>query len=188
MQLPRGSVATFSLDFLAADVANWITHAESGISTSKLSLLCASQFQEIADQSLGDAFIRDFRLLVWTTTLAHSAMNSGAPSELDLTCNLALSNLRILVHSYGERVVPHLENWCRPQSLRRLSIEQRKILFLIVIGMCLSATYTPMASEMSSVCRINNVPLNEHLTFRVTNSHYLASILRCGLYIFLSGC
>src|SRR6266702_3146897 len=74
MQLPRGSVATFSLDFLAADVANWITHAESGISTSKLSLLCASQFQEIASQSLGDAFIRDFRLLVWTTTLAHSAM------------------------------------------------------------------------------------------------------------------
>ena len=163
-------------------------HAESGISTSKLSLLCASQFQEIAGQSLGDAFIRDFRLLVWTTTLAHSAMNSGALSEADPTYNLALSNLRILVHLYGGRVVPHLENWCRPQSLRKLSIEQHKLLFLIVIGMCLSATYTPMANEMSSVCRIKNVPLNEHVIFRITNSHYVAGIPRCGLYILLSAC
>ena len=54
--------------------------------------------------------------------------------------------------------------------------------------MCLSATYTPMANEMNSVCRIKIVPLNEHLIFRITNSHYVAGIVRRGLYILLFAC
>ena len=140
IQLPPGSQAVANLDVLAQDFANWISHSNPVVSSSKFGLLCTSEFQAIAGRVLEYSFIKDFRLLIWTTSLAHTAhtanyVGTQRPDE-------ALNNLRKLRNSYGAKVIRTIDSLCRPLVLQRLSTAQRKLLFLIIFGICLSATYT----------------------------------------------
>lgn len=125
---------------LAEDFANWISRSNPGLASSKLGILCTSNFQVTAGPVLGNSFVKDFRLLIWTTTLAYTAYTAdyGDPEQL----NEALCNLKRLRNSYGERVVRNLDRLCRPQVIQQLSKVQRKLLFLIIVSICLSTTYT----------------------------------------------
>jgi hypothetical protein len=139
-QLPLEQEPEITLDFLAQDFAAWIEHSNSGIATSKLGLLFTSDFQVTASGILEDLPIIDFRLLVWTTTLAYTARCHDGEDyhwQIEVLCNLKKFRNRC-----GEKVVSKLDKLCRPLSIRRLTIQQRKLLFLVVIGVCLSATYT----------------------------------------------
>lgn len=86
-----------------------------------------------------DFSISDFRLLVWTTTLVYTARCNHHEDPRQIK---ALCNLKKFRNWCGENVVNALDGLCRPQSIKKLNIQQLKLLFLVVIGVCLSATYT----------------------------------------------
>ena len=105
-----------NIDFLARDFANWISRSNSGIAASKLGLLCTRDFQVAASSILEDSFIKDVRLLIWTTTLAYTAQ--GLDSKSSQQQNEALSNLKRFRNSCGDRVVRNLDTLCRPQNIQ----------------------------------------------------------------------
>lgn len=141
--------AILSLDILTADIANWITRTSSGIAVGKVDLLCSSVFQNLAGQALGHEFIRNFRQVLWLTTLAHTATRN----RILHTQTQTMDNLENWLHFYGENVVLQLDQHCRAHCIRKLSLMKRKALFLVIIGMCLSATYTHSARNDSLVGR-----------------------------------
>jgi hypothetical protein len=143
--------AALSLEFLATDIANWITHTNSGIAVGKVDLLCSVTFQELAGGALGHEFIRHFRLVLWITTLSQTAKHNTT----FLAQTQAMDTLERWLHFYGKNVVLHLDTKCRAHSIRKLSGEECKALFLVIIGMCLSATYAHPARNNSTVGRIN---------------------------------
>ena len=103
IQLPGDLQAVTNPDALVEDFANWISHSSPGVASSKLALLCTSSFQATAGPILGDSFIKDFRLLIWTTTLSYTAYvaDSGSIQQQ----NKAVCNLNKLRNACGNRVV-----------------------------------------------------------------------------------
>lgn len=144
IHVPLEAQVKGNIDFLARDFANWISRSNSGIAASKLGLLCTRDFQVAASSILEDSFIKDVRLLIWTTTLAYTAQGLGSKSSQQQ--NEALSNLKRFRNSRGDRVVRSLDRLCRPQNIQHSSPLQRKLLFLVILGVSLSATYTVYCS------------------------------------------
>jgi len=145
------NLQTLNLDFLAANYANWISHATSDIPTSKLGLLCTSDFQSIAGHGLGDDFVKDFRFLLWTTSLFYTAMTGTAHPKDEPAYTTALCNLEMSIVSCGNRVVRYLDRLCHPGVIKNMPPAQCKQLFLVVIGMCLCASYMIERSERVTV-------------------------------------
>lgn len=140
IRLPLELEQEITIDFLAQDFAAWIARLNSGVAASKLGLLCISDFQVTAAGVLKDISINDFRLLVWTTTLVYTARcRDGEEHHQQIE---ALCNLKKFMNRCGENVVNELDRLCRPHSIQQLAPLQCKLLFLVVIGVCLSATYT----------------------------------------------
>jgi len=79
IQLPPELQAGTNLNLLTEDFAKWISHSNPRLPLSKLGLLCTTNFQVIAGQVLKAllikeiSLIKDFRILIWTTTLAYTA-------------------------------------------------------------------------------------------------------------------
>jgi hypothetical protein len=149
IRLPLELELEITLDFLARDFAAWISHSDSGVAASKLGLLCISDFQGIAAGVLKDFSVSDFRLLVWTTILVYTARYRDG--EDDHGQIEALCNLKKFRNWCGENVINKLDRLCRPQSLQQLTTLQCKLLFLVVIGVCLSATYSIDISVWSPI-------------------------------------
>lgn len=150
VQIPS-NLQTLDLDFLAADYAGWISHATSSIPTSKLGLLCTSDFQSIAGHGLGDDFVKDFRFLLGATSLFYTAMSRITHPKDETVYTTALCNLEKLIGSRGNRVVRRLDQLCHPGVIKNMPPAQCKLLFLVVIGMCLSASYMFEKSERVAV-------------------------------------
>jgi hypothetical protein len=147
IQLPLELQAASIPDLLAEDFAHWISHSNLGLAYSKLGVLCSSNFQVIAGEILGDSFVKHFRLLIWTTTLAYTAHTTNSCSTQRQ--NEALCKLKKLRDSYGDKVVQNLDRICRPQDIQKFSKIKRKLLFLVIVGVCLTATYTLECNKTS---------------------------------------
>jgi hypothetical protein len=147
IRMPSVLSTTINLDFLAIEYAHWISHTTPGMPTSKLGLLCTPAFQSAAGCGLGDSFVKNFRLLLWTTSLLYMAMNGDAPAH-----ETALRNLKKLINAYGKRVVLRLDELCHPSSINNMPVSLQKQLFLVIIGVCLSATYMGEESQKFLVC------------------------------------
>lgn len=129
------------LDFVTINYADWMSHDTSGIPTSKLGLLCTSGFQSIAGHGLGNEFIRSFRFLLWTTSLFYTATSKITGSNDGSAYATALCNLEELISCCGNRVVRRLDQYCHPGVINSMHPAQRKQLFLVIVGMCLSTSY-----------------------------------------------
>lgn len=131
---------------LASDISQWIMESEDGLSTSKLNLLCSPVFQCIARTHFGDHLMRDFRLLIWATTLLSSA--TVQPEQAAHV--QAEKSLTKLVSYYGQAVLLEVDKLCKYRNIKSLSSEQILLLFTILIGLCLSASYfSPGGNEIT---------------------------------------
>jgi hypothetical protein len=147
IRLPSILSTTINLDFLATEYADWISHTTQGMPTSKLGLLCTPAFQSVAGGGLGDSFVKNFRLLLWTTSLLYIAMNGEVDPQDAPAHEAALRNLKKLINACGKRVVLHLDVLCHPGAINNMPVSLQKQLFLVIIGLCLSATYMVKASQ-----------------------------------------
>lgn len=159
IRLPSILSTTINLDFLATEYADWISHNIPGIPTSKLGLLCTSTFQSIAGYGLGDSFVKNFRLLLLTTSLLYIAMNREIYPQDVPVHETALRNLRKLINASGKKVVLRLDELCHPGAINNMAISLQKQLFLVIIGVCLSATYLIKESQRFTVSQSNNANL-----------------------------
>jgi hypothetical protein len=149
IRLPSILSTTINLDFLATD---WISHTTPGMPTSKLGLLCTPAFQSVAGGGLGDSFVKNFRLLLWTTSLLYIAINGEVHPQDALAHETALRNLKRLINACGKRVVLRLDELCHPGAINNMPGSLQKQLFLVIIGVCLSATYMIKESQKFLVC------------------------------------
>ena len=126
-----------TISSLVSDISQWITKSGTGSPTSKLNLLCSPVFQGLAGHHFSNDFIENFRFLIWTTML----LNSATVQPGQLAHVQAKKNLKSLVNFYGQAVVLEVDKHCKSSNMRNHSSEQRMVLFIVVIGLCLSASY-----------------------------------------------
>jgi len=137
LTIPEASFITISS--LASDISRWIAGQGTGFQTSKLNLLCGPVFQGLAQGHFRDHFIKSFRLLIWATTL----LNSATVQTEQLVHVQAEKSLKRLVNFYGHAVISEADVLCKYSNMRSQSSEQRLLLFLVLIGLCLSASHIP---------------------------------------------
>jgi len=132
-----------SLDLLAAGYADWIldTNDTSNQLTSNVGLLCSSMFQSIAGQGLGNDFIKEFRLLLWTTTLFSLTMRANKHILNKMVHTIVSKNLVRIINACGKKVVHFLNGFCQPETINNMHRSDQKCLFLLILGICLSITY-----------------------------------------------
>jgi hypothetical protein len=128
---------SWDIDFLAKDYAAWITHSGSTTPTSKTGILCTKDFQRLASRTLKEPFCREFRILLWTSSLLHVLRLQGWHSY-----QLSLQDLEETRNNAATKVLSQLEERCRPETIRNLTDTERKALFLVIVGTVLSVTYT----------------------------------------------
>ena len=134
------------------EYADWISHNAPSTPTSKLRFLCTSAFQSIAGYGLGHSFIKDFRLLLWITSLFYIAMNKEIFSQNTAAHETALKSLRRLINACGGRAVLRLDELCHPRTMNNMSVNLQIQLFLVIIGVCLSAAYRIKDGQRLWVC------------------------------------
>jgi hypothetical protein len=131
-----------TISSLASDISQWIAESGTGFPTSKLNLLCGPVFQGLAKDHFGDNFINGFRLLIWATMLLNSAtIKPGKSAHIQ-----AEKNLKSLVNFLGQAIILEVDRLCKHSKMKTQSSEQRLLLFLVIIGLCLSASYIPLWS------------------------------------------
>jgi hypothetical protein len=77
--------------------------------------------------------------LIWATTL----LNSATLNTEQLAHVQAEQSLKRLVNFYGQAVISKVDRLCKYNNMRSQSSEQRLLLFAVLIGLCLSASYIP---------------------------------------------
>ena len=132
---------------LASDISQWIMGLDAGLPASKLSLLCSPVFQRLAKDHFRDDFVKNFRLLIWATTL----LNSATIQSEKLAHVRAEENLRRLVAFYGEAVISEVDRLCKYSNMRSQSSENMLLLFLVLIGLCLAASYIAPVDDNNRV-------------------------------------
>jgi hypothetical protein len=139
-----------SLDPFASGYADWISDTKntSNQLPSKVGLLCSSLFQSIAGEGLGDGFVREFRLLLWTTTIFYMTMRANKLFPDEISRIAVLRNLVSAINACGRKVVHHLDRLCLPGTIYNMRTSDQKKLFLLILGMCLSTTY--LAEEIDN--------------------------------------
>ncbi|PMD15912.1 hypothetical protein NA56DRAFT_663425 [Hyaloscypha hepaticicola] len=128
IRLPSLLSTPINLDFLAAEYANWISHTTPSMPTSKLGLLCTPAFQSVAGGGLGDSFVKNFRLLLWITSLLYIAMNGEVDPQDAPAHEAALRNLKKLINACGKRVVLRLDELCHPGAINNMPYLQGLVL------------------------------------------------------------
>jgi hypothetical protein len=138
-----------SIDVLATEYADWISNTNdvSNQLTSKVGLLCSSMFQSIAGQGLGNDFVTEFRLLLWTTTLFYQTITVNKHISDTATHTAVLRNLVFIINTCGKSVVCRLNTLCLPGTINNMCRSDQKRLFLLILGICLSVTYLVEESD-----------------------------------------
>jgi hypothetical protein len=135
--LPLPEASSITIYSLANDISQWIMGSGTGLPSSKLALLCSPVFQSLSKEHLGDGFTKSFRLLIWATTLLSSTTaQPGLPAYVQ-----AETRLTRLVSCLGNTVIPEVDRLCKYSNLKSHSQEQRLLLFLVLTGLCLAASY-----------------------------------------------
>lgn len=142
---------TLDLGFFVTKYAEWISHTTPDIRTGKPGLVCTSTFQSVGGQSLGDPLIEYYRLLLWTASLLYLAMNWEIRPQDVSAHETALLKMKKLINACGNKVVRLLDELCHPGAIHRMPPSLRKQLFLVVVGVGLSATYMVKESQNFSV-------------------------------------
>jgi hypothetical protein len=138
-----------SLGDLAAGYADWISDGNNASNqlTCKVGILCSSMFQKVAGQWLGDEFVVYFRLLLWTTTHFYPRMREDKHISDIRTNPVVLKNLVLVINACGKKVVQRLNRLCLPARIKDMNGDDRKRLFLLLLGMCQSVSYLAEESE-----------------------------------------
>ena len=147
ISLPIQETTSISISLLANDIAQWITGSRPGLAVSKLNLLCSPVFRNLFKDCLDDELIQTFRLLVWATTLLDSTT-----SQPDNSVHIqAQKSLVMLVEFYGNAVMLEVDRLCKYSNMKSHSPQQRMLLFLVLIGLCLAASYIRPCEGISEV-------------------------------------
>jgi hypothetical protein len=135
----QGASST-TISSLSSDISQWIAEPAARLPTSILNLMCTPVFQGLAKDHFGDGFIKGFRLLIWATML----LNSATIKPENLAHIQAEKNLKSLINFLGRGVISDVDRLCKYSKMKSQSSEQRLLLFIVLIGLCLSASYIPL--------------------------------------------
>jgi len=130
-------ISSLTSSSLANDICQWITESGRRSPAPKLNLLCSPVFQGLAGNHFDDHFIKNFRVLIWTTMLLNSAT-----VKPDQRAHIqAEKNLKRLINFCGQAVISKVDTLCKHKTMKSQSLEKRYLLFIVLIGLCLSASY-----------------------------------------------
>ncbi|KAI9741096.1 MAG: hypothetical protein M1834_002809 [Cirrosporium novae-zelandiae] len=178
-QLDFNTSVLWNIRALADDYVGWVKRSSFTFDASSPCVLSPKDYLQLASQTLGVDFCKDFRLLLWTTSLIFILKSDPSQGR-----SFPITYLRGINTQAGTSVLQKLDNLCRT-DLRKKSDPERRALFLAVVGTSLAAMYSENKSVQSAeddyqsahVAVHNNQELQEMRSTLIRKLGYIAKYI-----------